>query len=696
MLDDLRYALRTLRNAEGFTAAAVSHLVIGAVALALITGAAQEREPISGLEFANFDRTVRPQDDLFRFVNGGWLARTPIPPDRITYGTFLELADRAEADLRAIIEDAVAHRDRQRGSAKQIADLYASLMNVALIEKRGIEPVRSELKRISSIESRREFAATAGRFSAIAAGGPFPGTVEELPDSPGRPIVNVSQGGTLLPDRDYYLKSDPRYVEYRDSYVRYMTELFVLSGLVNRDTAAQWAHNVLALETELARIQWSQEDLRDPARTARMYTLNDLSREMPGFDWMAWARPQGIDVIGKLILSQPSFFKSFAALFVATPLDTWKAWLIVRYLTANAPYLTQALSDLRFEFFGKTLTGQELPRTHWKRGVSIVNAFLGDAAGRLYVERHFSPKQKVRAERLVDSIVTAFKGAVQDAPWLTERARRAALDKLSRLSTKVGYPDRWRDYRGLEIRADDLFGNVERAKQFDNSYRLARFAAPPDGGEWLLAPQTVNAYYSPARNEVVVPAAMLQPPLFNADADDAVNYGAIGAVIGHEIGHGFDDRGRRFDGKGAVNNWWTADDVQAFEGLTRTLVTQYNAYRPIEGAQVNGLLTLRENVGDLSGLAIAWRAYQASLNGQPSRVIDGFTGEQRFFLGWAQAWRGAIRAEYLRQTLLSTPHAPPQYRANGPVGNLQGFYDAFSVQPGDAMYIPPANRVRIW
>jgi putative endopeptidase len=671
-------------------------LVIGLVTVAMAAAAAQAPEPVSGLDLANFDQSVRPQDDLFRFVNGAWLARTPIPPDRITYGTFHELADRAEADLRKIIEDTLAQRGRQRGSARQIADLYASLMNVEGIEKRGIEPVRAELKRIHTIESRSTFAAEAGRFSAIAAGGPFPGAVEELPESPGRPIVNISQGGTLLPDRDYYLKNDPQFVEYRAGYVRYMTDLFVLSELVNREVAARWAQNVLALEVELARIQWTQEALRDPARSARPYTLRELEREMPGFDWTAWARPQGIDVVGKLILSQPAFFKSFAALFAATPLDTWKAWLIVRYLTACAPYLTQAFSDLRFEFFGRTLTGQELPRTHWKRGVGLVNSYLGDAAGRLYVERHFSPQLRARAERLVQSVVAAFRAAIQEAPWLTDKARRPALEKLSRLSAKVGYPDRWRDYRGLEIRADDLFGNVQRAKLFDNKYRLARFAAPPDAGEWLFTPQTVNAYYSPARNEVVVPAAMLQPPLFNADADDAVNYGGIGAVIGHEIGHGFDDGGRRFDGNGAPRNWWGADEEKAFDVLARALVAQYNGYSPIEGARVNGLLTLRENVGDLSGLAIAWRAYQSSLNGRPSRVIDGFTGEQRFFLGWAQAWRGSVRVEYLRQTLLSTPHAPPQYRANGPASNLPGFYDAFGVQPGDAMHVAPDKRIRIW
>jgi predicted metalloendopeptidase len=671
-------------------------LIVGLLGVALGAFGAQAPEPVSGLDLANFDRTVRPQDDLFRFVNGAWLARTPIPPDRISYGTFLELADRAEEDMRAIIEATLATRDRQRGSARQIADLYASLINLDAIEKRGLEPVRAELARLQSIESKEEFAKEAGRLSAIAAGGPFPGTVEELPGSPGRPIVNISQGGTLLPDRDYYLKHEPQFVAYRAGYVRYMTDLFVLSNLVDRVTAERWAERVLALEVELATVQWSREGVSDPARTARTYTLQALEREMPGFDWTAWARPQGIDVSGRLILSQPSFFKAFASLFAATPLETWKAWLVVRFMTANAPYLPQAFSDLRFEFFGRMLTGQELPRTHWKRGVGLVNAYLGDAAGRLYVERHFSPNLKARAERLVQSIVVAFKVAIQEAPWLTDKTRRAALDKLSRLSTKVGYPDRWRDYRGLDIRPDDLFGNVERAKQFDNSYRLSRFAAPPDAGEWLLTPQTVNAYYSPARNEVVVPAALLQPPLFNAEADDAVNYGAIGAVIGHEIGHGFDERGRRFDGFGAARNWWTADDEQAFDVLAGGLIAQYNGYSPIAGARVNGLVTLRENIGDLSGLAIAWRAYQMSLDRRPSRVIDGFTGEQRFFLGWAQAWRGSIRAEYLRQTLLSTPHAPPQYRSNGPASNLPGFYEAFGVQPGDGMFIAREQRTRIW
>jgi putative endopeptidase len=670
--------------------------IAGVLAAFLTTASAQDRAPISGLDLSTFDRTVRPQDDLFRFVNGSWLARTPIPPDRVTYGTFLELVDKTDADLRAIVEEAIATRDRKHGPTRQIADLYSSLMNQDQIEAKGLEPVRSELRRLHSLKDARQLAEEAGRLSAVAAGGPFPGTVEETPDRPGRLVINVSQGGTLLPDRDYYLKDEPRFAEYRSGYVNYLTELLVLSQLVDRTGAERLARAVLALETELARIQWPQDDLRDPARTARMFSLVDLGREMPGFDWIAWARPQGLDANGSLILSQPSFFRDFASLVPATPLETWKAWLIARYLTAYAPYLPRAFSDLRFEFFGRSLTGQELPRTHWKRGVGLVNAFLGDAVGRLYVERHFPPRSKARAEDLVASIVEAFKNAILEAPWLSDKTRRAAIDKLSRLSTKVGYPEQWRDYRGLVIKPDDLLGNVQRAKQFDNRDKLAQYTGLADQGDWLMTPQTVNAYYSPARNEVVVPAAMLQPPLFNADADPAANYGAIGAVIGHEIAHGFDEHGRRFDRDGRARNWWTPADERAFDGLAGGLVAQFNAYRPIESASVNGLVTLRENVGDLSGLAIAWRAYKSSLGGRRSPVIDGFTGEQRFFLSWAQAWRGRIRDEYLRQWLLSTPHAPPRFRANGPLSNLPGFYDAFDVQPGDAMFIAPDKRIRIW
>ena len=667
-------------------------LFIGVMSIALGAGPWQPAA-VSGLDSTAFDTTVRPQDDLFRFANGLWLARTPIPPDRVTYSTFLQLGDKAEADLRAIIEDAAATRDRLRGSARQIADLYASLMNQERIEELGLAPVKSALAKIDAVRNAKQFAAEAGYLGAVAAGGPFPGTVEEDPETPGRPLVNFSQGGILLPDRDYYLKGDTRLAEYRAGYVAYLTRLFELAG---RPAATADARAVLALETELAKNLWPQEELRDPTRSAMKYSVNTLAVEMPGFDWVAWARPQGIYPGDSVVFSQPAFFKSFAALVPAIPLETWKAWLTARLLTAYAPYLPRAFSDLRFEFFGRVLTGQELPRTHWKRGVSLVNAFLGDAIGRLYVEKHFSPAAKARAEALVANVIAAFKAAIPEASWLSDKAKRAALQKIVQLTAKVGYPDRWRDYRALEIKPDDLFGNVQRAKRFDNDYKLSRLAEPARHGEWLMTPQTVNAYYSPITNDIVVPAAMLQPPLFTLAADDAANYGAIGAVVGHEIGHGFDDRGRRFDGGGAERNWWAPDDERAYAAIARALVEQFNEFSPLEGARVNGLVTLRENVGDLSGLAIAWRAYKQSLGGRPSPVIDGFTGEQRFFLSWAQAWRGKIRDEYLRQTLVSMPHAPPHYRANGPASNLPGFYEAFGVKPGDGMFRPPEKRIAIW
>jgi putative endopeptidase len=651
------------------------------------------QSPTSGLDLGNFDPTVRPQDDLFRAANGGWLARTPMPADRVTYGTFLELADKTEADLRSIVERAAADRDRQRGTARQIADLYASLMDEARAEELGLRPIAGILRRIEQIETPRDLATEAGYLSAVALGGPFPGAIEEDVRQPGTPIATITQGGTLLPDRGYYVEADARYVQIRAQYVEYLTSIFTLAG---RPRAGSDARAVLAFETEIARLQWAQDEIRDPSGAATRFPLDALVREMPGFDWSRWARPQGIDRTGVVVLNQPSFFKGFASLVGATPIETSKAWLVSRLLTASAPFLTKALSDARFEFFGRVLSGQDLPRTHWKRGVSLVNGYLGDAVGRLYVERHFSAASRARVERLVGMLVAAFGEAITEAAWMSEPGKRSALDKLAKLTTRVGYPDRWRDYRGLVIKPDDLFGNVQRARQFDGEYKLRRLTLPDARGEWLMTPQTVNAYYNPILHEVVVPAAMLQPPLFDAGADDAANYGAIGAIVGHEIAHGFDDRGRRLDGTGTALNWWTPGDEQAFSAKAQALVEQFNGYRPVDGTRVNGLLTLRENIGDLSGLSVAWRAYKMSLGGRTSPVIDGFTGEQRFFLSWAQAWKGHIRDEYLRQTLLSMPHAPPEYRANGPAIHLQGFHEAFATKPGDRMYREPHRRITIW
>lgn len=663
------------------------------MSLAVAADVAAPQQPAleSGLDLSALDRSVRPQDDLFRHVNGGWLDAAEIPPERVSYGTFVELEDQAELELRAIIEEAPARPHRRNGSARQqIVDLYASLLDEALAERLGASPLRAELKRIDAIRTAREFAAEAGYLSAIAAGGPFGGSVGTDARDPRRLVVQVTQGGTLLPDRDYYVKDDPRFLEIRRQYETYLATIFTLA---DRSDARPSARAVLTLEIELARAQSTEAAGRD---APNRFSLAQLRKQMPGFDWQAWAKPQGIDRAPTIVLAQPSFFERFAALQETTPLETWKAWLAARYVTACAPFLSKAFADARFEFFGRVLSGQELPRTRWKRAVSLVSGYLGDALGRLYVERRFPSRAKALAEKLVANMIEAQRRAIRAVGWMSPATKREALDKLSRLTVRVGHPDQWRRYDGLVIKADDLLGNIQRAKQFENEVRMARLAQPAAHEEWPITPQTVNASYNPASNEIVLPAAILQPPLFDVDAEDAVNYGAIGAVIGHEIGHGFDPRGRRFDGRGAPRDWWQARDEQAFQKRARALVEQFGAMSPLDGLRVDGRLTLGENIGDLGGLEIAYQAYSISLAGRPAPVLDGFTGAQRFFMSWARTWRSKARDEYLRQWLLSIPHAPPKCRANGAVSNVAGFYEAFGVKPGDRLYREPDKRVTIW
>jgi putative endopeptidase len=669
-------------------------ILAAVAALTALAGAMTRAQgPRSGLDVSGFDRTVAPQDDLYRHVNAGWLARVTIPGDRVTFGAFAELQDKTEADLRAIIEELAARPDRPRGSpAQQIADLYASVVDEERIEQLGAAPIQPELARIDAIRSTPDLAAEAGYLSSIAAGGPFGGTVGIDPLNSGAPVVRVTQGGTLLPDRDYYLKDDPTLAGIRQKYLQYLTRIFELTG---RAAPVDDARAVLALETALARIQWTEAETRTSPATYTRFTLRQLAVEMPGFDWAAWAKPQGIGRSPAVILAQPSFFKAFAALIPEVPIATWQAWLLSRYVTAAAPYLSKPFDLARFDFFGSILTGQELPRTRWKRGVSMVNGYLGDAIGKLYVEKHFPAAARVRVQRMLANVIQAYREALRDCEWMTPQARREALDKLSAISTGVGYPARWRDYSGLTIRPDDPLGNWQRALKFENQSRLGNIGGSA-GGEWMLPPQTVNAYYSAAANEIVIPAAILQPPLFDLAADDAVNYGAAGSLMGHEIGHAFDDRGRRFDGAGAVRDWWTEHDASAYQERVARLVAQMDAYEPLPGLRVNGTLTAAESMGDLGGLAIAFRAYKLSLKGKRSSVIDGLTGEQRFFMGWARMWRSKERDEYLRSTLQTNAYLPSAYRANAAAGNLDGFYEAFGVKPGNRLYRAPAERVRIW
>lgn len=644
---------------------------IGLLLLAAALGQPQAAK--SGLDPANFDYAVRPQDDLFTHVNGRWLARTEMPPHRVIHGVFTELADRADLDLRDLIEEAAGRPHRPPGSpAQQIGDLYASLMDEGRIEALGWKPIQDELARIEAARSIADLSYRAGYLSTIASGGPFGGGISPDAANPQRAIVTVTQGGILLPDRDYYLSADPKYADIRAKYLDYLTTVFSLTG--RRDPDGE-ARAVLAFETELAAAHLPQADAQSDDSTAERFALAGLMRSMKGFDWLEWGRANGIDRESEVILAQPAFFRRFAAAVGATPLPTLRAWLASRHITAAAPFLSSPFAAARFEFFGRALSGQTEPIPQWKRAVSLVSGYLGDALGRLYVERRFSPEAKARVERLVANMVEATRQAIRESDWMAAETRDAALDKLRGIVTKVGYPDRWRSYRGLVIKADDLVGNIERAQWFANVARLARVRDPRERGGWLMPPQTVNAYYSPALNEVVVPAAMLQPPLFQMDADEAVNYGAIGAVIGHEIGHGFD---------------------APFHERAARLVEHFDQFTPLPGTHVNGSLTLGENIGDLGGLALAYRAYRISLNGKPAPVIDGYTGDQRFFLGWAQIWRSLVREEYLRQWLTWIPHAPPQFRANGPVSHIAAFYEAFNVKPGDKLYVEPGKRVRIW
>ncbi|HET7697370.1 MAG TPA: M13 family metallopeptidase [Vicinamibacterales bacterium] len=664
-----------------------------ALLAAALAGAGAAGQPRSGLDPAEFDRAVAPQDDLFRHVNGAWLKRTVIPGDRVTYGAFAEIVDQTDQTLRGLIERIAARPNRPRGSpAQQIGDLYASMMNVDEIERRGASAIRPQLQRLDAMRTARDVAAEAGYLSSIAAGGPFGGLVGLDPLNRGAVVVRVTQGGILLPDRDYYLKDDASLAAIRAAYAAYLTRVFELAG---RAAPGEDARAVLAFETALARVSWTEAESRNAALTYTRFTLRQLASEMPGFDWAAWARPQGIDRSPAVILAQPSFFKAFAALIPRTPIATLRAWLLARYVTAAAPYLNRAFEDARYDFFGVTLTGQERPRERWKRGVSLVNAFLGDALGRLYVERQFPDPTRARVQKILASVVDAYRAALKESDWLSPSARREALDKLSSLSTGVGYPAQWRSYRGLEIAADDLLGNWQRALTFDNQYRLGNVGGSA-GGEWLMPPQTVNAYYTPAANEIVLPAAIFQPPLFDAAADEAVNYGAVGALIAHEIGHAFDDRGRRYDASGAVRDWWTAADAQRFEERAAALAAQLDRYEALPGVRVSGALAAAESLADLGGLSVALRAYRMSLGNRRAPVIDGLAGEQRFFMGWARMWRSKERDAYLRSTAQTNAYLPPMLRANAAVSNIDGFFDAFGVKAENRLYRAPAERIRIW
>jgi putative endopeptidase len=646
----------------------------------------------SGLDLRWVDPAVRPQDDLFAHLNGTYLREHEIPADRSQDGAFRDLRDRAEEDVRAIVEESAA---ADGPDAQRIAALYASFMDLERVEALGVTPLRPLLDEVADATDKAALATVLGRRQRQGRAALFGTYVGTDAKNSSRYLVHLSQSGLGLPDESYY--RDDTYAEIRTAYVAHLARL---AGLVGLDDPDGVAEQVMDLETALAATSWDRVTNRDAEKTYTLMTLPALQTNAPGFDWEPWLAalqaPQG--ALAEVVVRQPSFVAAAAALWADRPLEQWKAWLSIRTASACADYLNDAVVEEDFAFCGRTLSGTPELRERWKRGVSLVEGALGEAVGKLYVERHFPAAAKERMVTLVANLVEAYRQSISTLDWMGPATRERALAKLEKFTPKIGYPDVWKDYSALHVQADDLLGNVLRAGEWETDHELAKIGKPVDRDEWLMTPQTVNAYYHPRMNEIVFPAAILQPPFFDAEADDAANYGGIGAVIGHEIGHGFDDQGSKYDGDGNLTDWWDADDRAEFERRSKALIAQYDALTPagLGDHHVNGALTVGENIGDLGGLTIALKAYRIATEGTEPPVLDGFTGLQRVLLGWAQVWRAVTRDEEAVRRLAVDPHSPPDLRCNAVVTNLDEFHEVFDVQETDALFTPPGRRVRIW
>ncbi|GGB98378.1 M13 family metallopeptidase [Cellulomonas carbonis] len=658
----------------------------------------------SGIDRTALDPAVRPQDDLYRHVNGRWIAQHEIPADRATDGALRELYDRAEEHVRAIIEDlggkVAEGAGGLDGTAAQVGALYASFMDVDAVERLGVEPLREELAAVDAATTREQLVRVLGTLQRT--GGPTAVAfwVDNDAHDPERYVVFLHQAGLGLPDESYY--REDAHAAVREQYGPHVARMLRLVGL-DADDADRQAGLVVDLETRLAASHWDVVRDRDADLTDNPMTLDDLVERAPGFDWVAWVEALGAsrDAFTDLVVREPDYAVAFAQAWADAPVEQWQSWLRYHLVRSRAPYLSAEVVEANFDFYGRLLTGATQLRDRWKRGVALVEGALGEAVGQEYVARHFPPTHKDRMMRLVENLVEAYRESITALDWMGEATRAKALAKLDAFTPKIGYPDRWKSYDGLEVRPDDLVGNVRRSHAYELDRELGKIGRPVDRDEWFMTPQTVNAYYNPGMNEIVFPAAILQPPFFDPDADDAVSYGGIGAVIGHEIGHGFDDQGSKYDGAGRLEDWWTDEDRTEFEARTAALVAQYDAFSPrqLDGSHtVNGAFTVGENIGDLGGLSIALEAYRIAL-GRPlaeAPVVDGMTGVQRVLVGWAQVWRSKGRDEEVVRRLATDPHSPDEFRCNGVVRNVDAFYEAFDVRPGDGLYLPPEERVRIW
>jgi putative endopeptidase len=642
-----------------------------------------------------FDEAVRPQDDLFRHVNGHWLATTEIPDDRAVDGAFVRLRDEAEAQARAIVEESAAAGAEPGSVARKIGDLFAGFMDTERIEALGVSPLAGELAAVDAVTDLDGLVRRLGAFERSGVGGPFAYWVDTDAGASDTYVVHVTQSGLGLPDESYY--REEQHAEIRAAYRAHVATMLELAG---RPDPAGSAERILALETTLASHHWDRVRNRDANLTYNKVDRDGLQELLPGVDLSAWLAAAGLpeSSFAEVVVRQPSYLQGVAGVLADAEVGTWREWLSWRVLHQAAPYLPAAFVDANFAFYGTTLTGAPQLRERWKRGVGLVEGNLGEALGELYVQRHFPPAAKARMEELVANLVEAYRQDIEALDWMTRETKDRALEKLSQFTPKIGHPDTWRDYSALEIVRDDLLGNVRRSFSFEVDRELAKLGSPVDRAEWFMTPQTVNAYYNPGMNEIVFPAAILRPPFFDLDADDAANYGGIGAVIGHEIGHGFDDQGAKYDGLGNLRDWWTDTDREEFGQRTAALVAQYDALEPPEtpGQHVNGALTVGENIGDLGGLTIAHKAYTIALDGGEAPVLDGLTGAQRLFVGWARVWCGKVRPAEVARRLAIDPHSPPEFRCNAVVRNLDEFHTAFGVQPGDGLWLDEADRVRIW
>ncbi|RUO49201.1 M13 family metallopeptidase [Pseudidiomarina donghaiensis] len=658
------------------------------------TQAQQEQQQLtSGLRLDAFNTEVRPQDDLFQFVNGTWYDNTEMPADKSRIGSFLELRERNQERLRTLIETAAAEQAEAGTNSQKIGDFFNSFMDVEKLNSLGYTPIAADLQAIAQVETHADVAARFAELAKLGVSGPFGFYVYGDKKNPDYNALYFGQSGLSLPDRDYYLKDEEKFIEIRAQYKDYIKDIL---AMVDYEQAEAAADAILELETKIAQAHWSRVQSRDAEATYNPKSPEELKQLMGSFDFETYAKITGIDGADEYVVSQLSYFETFGDMFDDVSVETWKHYMTLRTVNRFASVLTEEINDRNFAFYGKVLRGTPEQEPRWKRGVDATDRALGEVLGQLYVAEYFPPAAKARMEELVDNLIVAYGESIKDLEWMSEETKQKALEKLGKFTPYVGYPSEWRDYSDLVVTDDNLVENIKRSYAFDYQEMISEIGQPVKEEDWGMTPQTVNAYYSPVRNEIVFPAGILQPPFFDMEAEDAVNYGGIGAVIGHELGHGFDDQGSKYDGDGNLNSWWTDGDREAFDARGAQLAAQYDSYEVIPDTFINGKLTLGENIGDLAGLTIAYRAYVNSLNGKESPVMDGYTGEQRVFLGWAQVWKNKSRDEFVRNQVLSDPHSPADYRVNGTVVNIPAFYEAFDVKPGDELYLPPEQRVTIW